>query len=912
MADKKPTIEHLAPLPESLRLQLEQFRKQLWRIKILEAVMAGLFGLFFSYILVFTLDRFWPTHPVVRLLILITGVSLFAIFAPVWINRWVFKHRRENQLARLIAKHYPRLGDRLLGVVELQDQNEAATSMSPRLRSAAMEEVAKAVMEKDLDNALPASSHHKWGFVVALLLLITLGAGIMSPDASFNALKRWLMPLSDTERFTYTKLDKNSLPQPYHVPHGEDYSITFKLTDDSDTPDTGKARQGLHDWESVTRDGRKYTFQFKGQSCDETIDLRIGDSYHDILVKPVYRPTLTEISAVVQYPEYLQRKDQEIDLSSGLATIVEGSKVKILAKADRDLSDVKAGPLEVLPILKEIVAEYPPEEPESADESTGPEKQEQPKITYRDVAASFSGQNIKTESILIGQENLKLPIVWTDKYGIEAREKSVVTLNSQADQAPSVFIQGIPSEIFKLAEETLTFEIQAEDDFGLKAAGIDWQGEFTKPTGKTPAKGDITLVNGSPSDTSLTEIVDFSFEAYNIEPQKLTLRAWTEDYKSDRGRVYSAPVTVYILTRDEHRQLIERRTKDAINRLEDLMRKEQENLDENKRLDRKDGEELQKDENQEKLGKQENSELDNADRMKDLAEEMEDIFKEASRNGEIDTDTMKKLSETSQRMKEMAEKQMPDVAKKLQDSQNQRNTQEKTDKDVEDAVKKQEELLQEMQETIQKANEANRQLEAGTFVNRLKKAASDEEGIASSLIGALNRSADSENLIAGRTYEELDPTDQRLFLELYTQQDQTNSDVRWIQEDLGHFFSRTQKEAHKKLLDAMRDSAVDDHLDELKTEIKLAHAYLSLDQSKEWAAQLREWAKELENASDQGGGGGGGGGQQNSEDQDFEFMLKVMKMIQKEQDIRARTRSLEQLKRALDDSPIPPAPNPVP
>ncbi|SHJ81970.1 hypothetical protein SAMN02745181_2709 [Rubritalea squalenifaciens DSM 18772] len=911
MSEEKPKTEHLAPLPESLRIQLEQFRKQLWRIKILEATMAGLFGLLFSYILVYGLDRFWPTPPLVRLIILITGVSLFAIFAPIWINRWVFKHRRENQLARLIARHYPRLGDRLLGVVELQDQNEAATSMSPRLRAAAMEEVAKAARERDLDRALPASSHHKWGLVVVLLFFLTVIAGVMSPDASFNALKRWLLPLSDTERFTYTKLDKDQLPQPYHVPHGEDYSIDFQLTKDSDKPDEAKARQGMREWQTVKRNDRTYAFDFKGQSKDETVNLRIGDSYHDILVKPVYRPTLTEISAKVEYPEYLQRKAQVIDLSSGVATILEGSKVTVMAKADRDLSAVEAGPMEITPILEAIDAQELPEPP-SAEEETAKPSAEASQPTFQELKATYSGNHIKTDSFHAVSANIKLPLNWTDKYGITAREKSVLTFNSQKDMEPHVYIQGVPSEIFKLAEETLTFEIQAEDDYGLKAAGIEWQGEFTKPTAKTPAKGELTLIQGAPDQTTLTDIVDFSFEAYNIEPQKLTLRAWTEDYKTDRGRIYSAPVTVYILTRDEHRQLIERRTKDAINRLEDLMRNEQESLDENKRLDRKTGEELQKDENRDKLGQQENAELDNADRMKDLAEEMEDIFKEATRNGDIDTDTMKKLAESAEQMKEMAEKEMPDIAQKLQDSQNQRNTQEKTDQDVQDAVKKQEELLQKMQETISKANEANKQLEAGTFVNRLKKAASEEDGIANILIRELNRSMDASEMLIGLSYEDLDPEDQRTFLELYTQQDQTNSDVRWIQEDLGHFYSRTQKEVHKKLLDSMRESAIDDRMDILKNDIKKAQANLSMNQAKDMAEQLRKWAKELENANDQGGGGGGGGGQSNNEDQDFEFMLKVMKMIQKEQDIRARTRSLEQLKRALENNPTVPSPTPIP
>ena len=37
------------PLPDSLKRQLEAFRGRLWFIKVAEALLAGLFGLLFSY-----------------------------------------------------------------------------------------------------------------------------------------------------------------------------------------------------------------------------------------------------------------------------------------------------------------------------------------------------------------------------------------------------------------------------------------------------------------------------------------------------------------------------------------------------------------------------------------------------------------------------------------------------------------------------------------------------------------------------------------------------------------------------------------------------------------------------------------------------------------------------------------------
>ncbi|HEY8961774.1 MAG TPA: hypothetical protein VIM57_06160, partial [Luteolibacter sp.] len=74
-------------IPASLRAQLEDFRKHLWRRKILEAAVAGVIGLVASFLLVYGLDRLWPTPGTVRLAVLLGGTSLFAVFAPYWIHR---------------------------------------------------------------------------------------------------------------------------------------------------------------------------------------------------------------------------------------------------------------------------------------------------------------------------------------------------------------------------------------------------------------------------------------------------------------------------------------------------------------------------------------------------------------------------------------------------------------------------------------------------------------------------------------------------------------------------------------------------------------------------------------------------------------------------------------------------------
>jgi hypothetical protein len=130
------------------------------------------------------------------------------------------------------------------------------------------------------------------------------------------------------------------------------------------------------------------------------------------------------------------------------------------------------------------------------------------------------------------------------------------------------------------------------------------------------------------------------------------------------------------------------------------------------------------------------------------------------------------------------------------------------------------------------------------------------------------------------------------------QQALTASDVRWIQEDLGHYHARTGDAMFMTVMEQMRDSKIDIGLEDVRSKLQIHRSYLATEGADFWAKKLNEWAATLgDELNKQGGGGGGEGGGSSPEDEDFEFMLRVMKMIQQQQDLRARTRVLEQLKR---------------
>jgi hypothetical protein len=151
---------------------------------------------------------------------------------------------------------------------------------------------------------------------------------------------------------------------------------------------------------------------------------------------------------------------------------------------------------------------------------------------------------------------------------------------------------------------------------------------------------------------------------------------------------------------------------------------------------------------------------------------------------------------------------------------------------------------------------------------------------------------------------ELDPSDIHRIDDTYKQQSATASDLRWLQEDLGHFFTRTNKEVFKKILDEMQAAKIDLGLDDVLRMLKRNHSAKSITSTRSWADQLNAWAKKLEGEMQQGGGGGDGQGP-SPEDEDFEFNLRVMRIIQQQQDLRSRTRALEEFRRSTVPKPSP-------
>ena len=182
------------------------------------------------------------------------------------------------------AGSFPRLGDQLLGIVELAHQ-ESGTGRSERLVEAAMLQAEDAVQDLDFSDAVPQAHHRRWAVAAIGACALIVAGFVIINDAARNAMARWLMPWKDTERFTFARVEP--LPQPVVVPLAEPFTLPVSLTKEARwRPDKATAKIPAQNKVVSDREGNGYALNFPPQSNDSEIFVKVGDVRETVQVTP--------------------------------------------------------------------------------------------------------------------------------------------------------------------------------------------------------------------------------------------------------------------------------------------------------------------------------------------------------------------------------------------------------------------------------------------------------------------------------------------------------------------------------------------------------------------------------------------------------------------------------------------------
>lgn len=630
-------------VPASLKSQLLDFRGRVWLTKVSEAIVLGVVAVLLAFLTVYIADRFFDTPREARFGIFLGSIAVWLV-VPWALHRWVWKNRKLDQLARLLRVREPSVGDQLLSVIELAD-NDSEQARSRTLCQAAIKQVAESAKSRDFTQAAPPTRLKSLSAVMAIAGAVTLILGIVFPTAAGNAWARFSSPWKNTPRYTFTAVE--ALAPTIVVPHGESVPLTIQLGSDTRwRPETASIQLASLPPISVALDGHSYHFELPPQTGDIPLKLRVGDYSQIVKIEPKYRPELVSATAQVQLPEYLGRPEPFAqDVRSGTLTAVDGSLAIIEAAASRPLRSATIDGEEVAVNLE----------------------------SFSSASLSIASNNTApAEAINTGEEHevaatdagVKLAMTWLDHDGLAGREPFELALKPAVDEMPSVVGQDLPRQAVVLDSEQINFQALAADDFGIKKIGMSWKGLDDRLVAQ-PASGEKVLSAGGPYSSSMQVPGTFSAQALGIPAQPIEVRLWAEDYNPNHERVESVPHILYVLTAEEHAIWITSQLSKWHRASLDVRDKEMQLHEANKRLRAMTPEELADEEMRNELRRQASLESSNGRRLASLSKTGEDLLRQASRNPEIGVGHLDRWAEMLQILNDIGSNRMPAVSELL-------------------------------------------------------------------------------------------------------------------------------------------------------------------------------------------------------------------------------------------------------
>lgn len=603
-------------LPPILESKLADFRRRVWTVKLLEGVLAAAFGIGLSYLLVFALDRVMETPGWLRGSLFAAGAAVLGLGLPLKWHAWVWKQRRLEDAARLLRHTFPRLGDQLLGIVELARRESGNSGRSERLVSAAMEQAAEAVKDKDFSHAVPEARHARWAWAAGMAALLATAALTLLPEAAWNAVQRWCMPWKNVERYTFARIDP--LPDRLVVPLAEPVKFTVKLDEHTRwSPQSAKGQiADQAPIKSSLKDGA-YVLALPPQKDDAVLELSLGDVRKSVPVLPRPRPELTALAVRTRLPDYLKYKTEPmIEVRGGSVSILKGSEAAVEATASRELATA---------------------------EMDG-------------AAQTVAGEKLTTAFRTVSTD-LEKRVTWRDVDGLEPRDPLVLRMNAVDDEAPRLAARRETPEQVVLDSEVVAFDVDVLDDFGVRRMGLEWRSVNDDNT-----KGEKIAAAGEPEKKTLAAKATFCATRDGVEPQTLELRAWADDYLPERKRAYSAAFVLHVLNKTDHALWLTEQFGKWLEAARESYEREQQLHATNRELRQLDAADLDRPENRRKIATQASAETANAARLSALNQSGRSLVEQATRNDEFDAKRLESWATMLKALQDIAAKRMPSVA----------------------------------------------------------------------------------------------------------------------------------------------------------------------------------------------------------------------------------------------------------
>jgi hypothetical protein len=834
-------------IPEKLRRQFAGAQRRLWRVETTIALSVMTAGLVLSLLALFVSDRLWNTPPGWRIAFLAAG--LFSVLAASWFwaQRWLWRRRSLEDLARLIQKKHRLLGDRLLGIVELSHEQCHLANFSPALYHAAIQQVAGEAEKYDFRQSVNIRPAEKFAGGAGIILIGWLGICLLFPQAGWNSFIRWLAPANDIPRYTLVSLD--GVPQKMVVAHGEPFVVSGHVQYRSFWKPGRVAGRlpTLPKIEGAVNAGQ-FHLLIPGQVENGLLHLRVGDAAAEIKVTPVYRPALRELTAQIQLPAYLQYPDQTQLVQSGSLLVLEGSKVAFLGKTSRPLASAQMRP--------------------SAGDATALKIE---MGNFHSTPAPLDGMG-------------EYVFNWQDDIGLSNAAPLRISVATQKDAPPIPDLPGLPHTTAMLDSDVLHIQAEAVDDFGVRDLGLTWETESDTPLTEG-ITSEIKTMTASPRVKKIQKVFLWSPRSFHIPADStVELQGYARDYFPERERARTSVYHIRILSREEHAELVREQLDAIMARIEEvtcLQEKVASNLH-----DTQDNPKLSDTQKNARIGQSKSDQLENSSHLDQLSQQAESAIQEAMKNPVFPGENIRQWSQTAQQWQKLAKQKMPQAASAMQAAQENPASRQKQ---TAEAARQADDILRELEKMQDKASRQMDDLQALTLAQRLRKIGTEEKEIS----GQLLKSASD---LIGLPPSDLPEPLKHFEHALTSDQGRVQKESDALQGEISRFFERTQKTNYGAVSQEMKNSRTTDELERLggmigDNIVMEASGDLSL-----WSDRFQKWGDALEPPEENSSGGSSGQKGKSQQKDLTKQLIALLRLRESEMNLRDQTSVLDQQK----------------
>ncbi|WP_276368207.1 DUF4175 family protein [Chryseolinea sp. H1M3-3] len=310
---------------DSIHKKIKSFNKKYYLNIFVRGAILSLSILFSYFLLATVLEHNLWLGPVPRLLILLTfiGIAVFCVlrFLKEPLKWWLIKRGlSEEQSAKVIGSYVPQVKDGLLNLIQLASsgKNSALTYATIDQRSKEFDPVAFDAFINLNEN----KKYLKFLFVpvVLIVLILLINQSILTQSA--DRIVHFTRKYSPTAPFSF------SVPKTLTGFYNEPYVLEVELLGDALPTDlyllSGNQRLKFEKTQALN----KFSHTFENLQGDFNFQLEaagyFSNEYHMAVVS---RPELSGFNVGLQFPKYIQRKNETL-LNAGNLEIPEGTVVQ--------------------------------------------------------------------------------------------------------------------------------------------------------------------------------------------------------------------------------------------------------------------------------------------------------------------------------------------------------------------------------------------------------------------------------------------------------------------------------------------------------------------------------------------------------------------------------------------------------